>query len=109
MAKFTHEITMSNYGLTEGDLSQEAVEALEDFNSYLEQLQDKKEQALEEGQEFELTDAQRRKINRLSASVSEAVEDMIEVDDPALYPAPANPPRKENKSEGGFDLFAWLK
>jgi hypothetical protein len=108
MAKFTHEITMSNYGLTEDDLSQEAVEALEDFNSYLEQLQDKKEQALEEGQEFELTDAQRRKINRLSASVSEAVEDMIEVDDSAEA-APANPPRQEKKSEAGFDLFAWLK
>jgi hypothetical protein len=100
MAKFPHEITMAQYGLSENDLSEEATEALDDFNSYLEDLQEKKEEAQSNGEQFTLSEAQKRKINRLSEAVSSAVEDMVDGDDDD---------EPQSKSEGGFDLFAWMK
>jgi hypothetical protein len=77
--------------------------AMEDFNSYLEQLQQKKEEATRNGKQFSLTEAQKRKINRLSEAVCSEVEDMV--DDSEF----SSGDKSSDKDKGGFDLFAWLK
>tara|TARA_R110000751_G_scaffold307535_1_gene429296 strand:+ start:277 stop:582 length:306 start_codon:yes stop_codon:yes gene_type:complete len=101
MANFPHQITMSKYGLSEDDISNEAQEALEDFNSYLDSLQNKAEQAEKDGEQFEYSESQIRKINRLSEAVCSTIEDMIDSDD--------DDSSGKNESEGGFDLFAWTR
>jgi len=103
MAKYPHEITMENYGLSESDLSEEAQEALEDFNDYLDTLQANKAEVVAKGETFTLGESEKRKINRLSSVVCSEVEDMIGED------SDEDEDDKNGKSSGGFDLFAWMK
>tara|TARA_R110000751_G_scaffold42949_6_gene99370 strand:- start:529 stop:876 length:348 start_codon:yes stop_codon:yes gene_type:complete len=107
MAKFPHQITMAQYNLSEEDFSHEATEALDDFDNYLEELQEKKEQSQAEGKEFELSEQQTRKINRLSVAVCGEIEDMIESGESVEPKAPQ--PKAEENTDAGFDLFAWMK
>ena len=105
MAKYPHEITMENYGLSESDLSEEAQEALEDFNDYLDTLQAKKKEVIAKGETFTLGEAEKRKINRLSSVVCSEVEDMINDDGDGGD----DEDDEDERSGGGFDLFAWMK
>lgn len=99
-SKFPHEITMMRYGLSSSDLSEEAEEALEDFEAYRDSLQEKKEAAESEGATFSLSEAERRKLLRLSQAVCSEIEDMVDSD---------GEESGEEPKQGGFDLFAWMK
>ena len=101
MSKFPHEITMMSYGLNSSDLSEEAQEALEDFEQYRDMLQEKKEDAESEGKTFALSEAEKRKLLRLSQTVCSEIEDMVDSDD--------EEERGDEGKKGGFDLFAWMK
>lgn len=101
MSKFPHEITMMRYGLSSKDLSEEAEEALEDFEAYRDSLQEKKEMTESEGKAFTLSETERRKLIRLSQTVCSEIEDMVDSD--------GEEGSEEDPKKGGFDLFAWMK
>jgi hypothetical protein len=101
MSKFPHEITMTTYGLSVAELSDEAQEALDDFEQYRDFLQQKKEAAQSDGNDFVLTEAERRKLMRLSQTICSEIEDMVNSDD--------EEDRGDTNKKGGFDLFAWMK
>jgi len=101
MSKFPHEITMARYGLSSSDLSEEASEALDDFEEYRDKLSEEKEKAESENRQFALNEAQRRKLLRLSQAVCSEIEDMVDSDGSEDDEPPT--------TQGGFDLFAWMK
>lgn len=101
MSKFPHEITMMSYGLGSSDLSDEAQEALEDFEQYRDFLQEKKEASESDGKTFTLNEAEKRKLLRLSQIVCSEIEDMVDSDE--------EEDRGDTNKKGGFDLFAWMK
>ena len=75
MATFPHDYTMKKYGLVESDLSEDASDALEEFEQFLAELTRQKK---EFGSDWTMTKAQQKKINRLSRAVCTEVEMMIE-------------------------------
>jgi hypothetical protein len=75
MATFPHDYTMKKYGLVESDLSDDASDALEEFESYLAQLSNLKKKG---GEGWIMTKEQQKKINRLSRAVCTEIELMIE-------------------------------
>ena len=116
MATFPHDYTMKKYGLVESDLSEDASDALEEFEQFLAELTRQKK---EFGSDWAMTKAQQKKINRLSRAVCTEVEMMIE-DAPEEKPAPKPEPKAEvnaqaepkeeptaEEEDGGsvFDLF----
>jgi len=75
MARFPHEFTMKKYHLLESDLNDDANDALQDFEQFLSHLTDLKSKA---GDSWKMTQAQQKKLNRLSRSVCTEIEYMVE-------------------------------
>jgi len=90
MARFPHEFTMKKYHLIETDLNEDANEALQDFEIFLSHLTDLKSKA---GDAWGMTQAQQKKLNRLSRAVCMEIEYMVEEapEEPVLE-APTKPP-----------------
>ena len=105
MATFPHDYTMKKYGLVESDLSEDASDALEEFEQFLAELTRQKK---EFGSDWAMTKAQQKKINRLSRAVCTEVEMMIE-DAPEEKPAPKPEPKAEVKPEPKPDPKAEVK
>ena len=114
MARFPHEFTMKKYHLIETDLNEDAYEALQDFEKFLSHLTDLKSKA---GDAWGMTQAQQKKLNRLSRAVCMEIEYMVEEapEEPVLE-APTKPPlevpakEKPTTSQAGespFDFFGF--
>ena len=86
---------MKKYGLVESDLSEDASDALEEFEQFLAELTRQKK---EFGSDWTMTKAQQKKINRLSRAVCTEVEMMIE-DAPEEKPEPKPEPKSEPNAE----------
>ncbi len=95
MATFPHDYTMKKYGLVESDLSEDASDALEEFEQFLAELTRQKK---EFGSDWTMTKAQQKKINRISRAVCTEVEMMIE-DAPEEKPASKPESNPEPKAE----------
>jgi hypothetical protein len=99
MAKFPHEFTMKKYHLIETDLNDDAADALKDFEDYLSHLTDLKSKA---GDAWVMTSAQKNKINRLSRSVCNEIEYMVE-EAPQVQERPQE--SAQDSSDSIFDFF----
>ena len=88
MPKFPHEFSMKRYNLIETDLNDDATDALEEFETYLSHLTSLKNKA---GEDWVMTKAQQKKINRLSRAVCTEIEFMVEE---AFEPTPTKPEPK---------------
>ena len=75
MTRFPHEFTMKKYHLIESELNEDAYEALQDFEKFLSHLADMKSKA---GEAWTMTQAQQKKLNRLSRAVCMEIEYMVE-------------------------------
>jgi hypothetical protein len=75
MTRFPHEFTMKKYHLIESDLNEDAYEALQDFEKFLSHIVDLKSKA---GEAWVMTQAQQKKLNRLSRAVCMEIEYMVE-------------------------------
>jgi hypothetical protein len=75
---FPHQHLMKKNRLDESSLDGDSLGYLQDFESYLGHLQSKKESAELEGTDFELTDTQKKKLLRLSKSISNSIIIMLE-------------------------------
>tara|TARA_B100000927_G_C16443262_1_gene460659 strand:+ start:231 stop:599 length:369 start_codon:yes stop_codon:yes gene_type:complete len=100
MAKFPHEFSMKRYNLIETDLNDDATEALEEFENFLSHLTSLKQKA---GEDWVMTKAQQKKINRLSRAVCTEIEFMVEEafepTPPKAKEQPKTPEKVEAKEE----------
>ena len=107
MARFPHEFTMKKYHLLESDLNDDANEALQDFEQFLSHLTDLKGKA---GDSWKMTQAQQKKLNRLSRSVCTEIEYMVE-EAPATFEVEAptsdkqEPSQEEERESSIFNFF----
>jgi hypothetical protein len=99
--QFPHQVLMNKKGIEESDLSTDAQDYLADFESYLGHLQTKKEVAEREGENFQLTDQQKKKLLRLSKSISNEIYNSLEEDN-----TPTTPKTKEKNGFFGIDFFS---
>ena len=95
MARFPHEFTMKKYHLLESDLNDDANDALQDFEQFLSHLTDLKSNA---GDSWKMTQAQQKKLNRLSRSVCTEIEYMVE-DAPATSVSEVSTPEVQEPSQ----------
>tara|TARA_Y200000002_G_scaffold272257_1_gene226738 strand:- start:268 stop:600 length:333 start_codon:yes stop_codon:yes gene_type:complete len=109
MARFPHEFTMKKYHLLESDLNDDANDALQDFEQFLSHLTDLKSKA---GDSWKMTQAQQKKLNRLSRSVCTEIEYMVE-DAPttsetkASTPDVKEPNQTQEEESSIFDFFGF--
>ena len=110
MARFPHEFTMKKYHLLESDLNDDANDALQDFEQFLSHLTDLKSKA---GDSWKMTQAQQKKLNRLSRSVCTEIEYMVE-DAPATSETKASTPdakepnQTQEEESSIFDIISQM-
>ena len=79
--KFPHQVMMQKIGKKDEDADENTKEYINDFNDFLKHVKMTKASAEKKGQEWKLPDAKKNKLLRLSKSICQSLQYLIDEDE----------------------------